>query len=150
MNKPAACIVISALLALGPAAMSAEPGHHVAGGAGLSLHGSETSAFVGVDYAYIFESKFAIMVFYEEVAGDFDLRAAGLSFGKFFDNGWKVGTGPGIETKLKDNKNLFLWHAGAGYDWHRGAWSFGPMAVIDFIEDESTTFYLGFSVGYGF
>ena len=89
-------------------------------------------------------------LFIEEVRGDFDIRVFGVAFGKYFNNGWKAATGPGIETKLKDNKNLFLWHVTAGYDWHRGNWSYGPIEPVDFIEDASNTFYLGFSVGHGF
>jgi len=124
--------------------------HHVGIAAGAARHDGKNSGFLGLDYTYRFPSDFAATVFYEEVRGNFDIQVFGVSFGKYFDNGWKAATGPGIETKLKNDKNLFLWHVTAGYDWHRGNWSFGPIATIDFIEDASNTFYLGFGVGYGF
>ena len=124
--------------------------HHVAVATGGAWHGSETSAFLGLDYAYTFENGYSAAIFIEQVRGDFDLAAYGLSFGKFFDNGFKFGTGPGFETKLKNDKTLFLWHVTVGYDWHFGSWSIGPVASYDFIEDASNTQYLGISIGYGF
>ena len=78
------------------------------------------------------------------------MRAYGLTFGKFFSNGFKVAAGPGVEKKTKKNKTLFLFHLTGGYDWHVDRWSFGPIATIYFIEDYSQTYYLGFGVGYGF
>ena len=124
--------------------------HHVAVVGGAARHGSENSGFLGFDYVYRFDNDYAVAIFIEEVRGDFDIRAFGFSVGKYFSNGWKVATGPGMETKLKNDKNLFLWHVTSGYDWHRGSWSFGPVASYDFIEDASNTFYLGFAVGYSF
>ena len=88
--------------------------------------------------------------FIENVSGDFIIRAYGLTFGKFFFNGWKIGVGPGVEKKIRDDKTLLLVHVSGGYDWHSGNWSFGPIATIDFIENNSNTCYLGFSLGYGF
>lgn len=153
MNRYVVLVAILSQLASVPIARSAEGEHHphhIAVGTGLARHDSKTSVYLGVDYAYRFRNDFAIAVFFEDVRGDFDIQAFGLTFGKYFDNGWKVGTGPGVETKLKRNKNLLLWHVSGGYDWHRGNWSFGPTASFDFIEDSSNTFYFGFAVGYGF
>lgn len=145
-------VVAAALIAATPS-KAAEEGHHphhVAAAISIARHNGKNSAAVGLDYAYIFESGFALGVYYEDVRGDFDIQAIGVGFGKFFDNGWKFSTGPGIERKLKSDKNLFLWHVTGGYEWHQGRWSFGPQATIDFIQDASTTYYLGFGVGYGF
>lgn len=136
-----------------PVAFAAEDGahpHHLAMATGAAWHGSESSAYLGFDYAYTFSNGLAAAVFVEQVRGDFDLAAYGFAVGKFFDNGWKVSTGPGVETKLKNNKTLFLWHFNVGYDWHFGNWSVGPIASFDYIEDASNTTYLGVSVGYGF
>ncbi len=140
------------ILATAPALSASDDHHphHVAIAGGVARHGSENSAFIGADYVYTFGNGYSAGLFVEEVRGDFDISAFGVAFGRFFDNGWKVFTGPGIETKLKNNKDLFLWHVTAGYDWHTGNWSFGPMASYDFIEDASNTVYVGFSVGYGF
>ena len=142
------------LIAMLPSlAQSAEDGHHshhLAASVTLARHGGKTSSGIGVDYAYVFESGFAIAGYFEDVRGDFDVQAYGLAFGRFFDNGFKASTGPGIETKLKSNKNLFLWHLTAGYDWHSGNWSYGPIVTYDFISDASNTVYLGFGIGYGF
>ena len=134
-------------------ALAAEDGHHphhVAIAGGAARHSSKNSVYIGADYAYRFQNDYLVGVFAEEVRGDFDIRAFGLIFGRYFGNGWKVGTGPGVETKLKSNKNLFLWHVSGGFDWHRGNWSYGPVVAYDFIENASNTAYLGFSVGYGF
>lgn len=133
--------------------MAAEDGHHphhIAIAGGVAQHGDDNSAYLGVDYVYRFENDYGMGMFIEEVSGDFDIRAFGFIFGKYFGKGWKVGTGPGVETKLKNNKNLFLWHVSGGYDWHHGNWSFGPVVACDFIEDASNTVYVGLSVGYGF
>ena len=124
--------------------------HHVAVAAGAAWHGSESSAYLGIDYAYTFKNGISAAVFVEQVRGDFDLAAYGFAVGRFFENGWKVSTGPGVETKLKNNKTLFLWHFNVGYDWRFGNWSVGPIASFDYIEDASNTTYLGISLGYGF
>ena len=124
--------------------------NHVAVGTGITWHDSHDSAYLGVDYVYRISDNYGVGAFYEEVSGDFDLRAYGLTFGRYFANGWKIGAGAGVERKLKDNKTLFLFHVSTGYDWHRGSWTFGPTASIDFIEDSSTSYYLGVAVGYGF
>lgn len=89
-------------------------------------------------------------VFYEEVSGDFDIRAWGLIIGRYFDSGWKIGAGPGAEYKFKKNKTLALFHVSGGYDWHLRNWSIGPVATLDFIEGGEQTYYLGMSIGYGF
>ena len=68
----------------------------------------------------------------------------------YFDNGLKLGAGPGAEHKLKKNKTLGLFHLSTGYDWHNGNWSIGPVATLDLIEGGDETFYLGVSGGYGF
>jgi hypothetical protein len=136
-----------------PVALAEESGrhtHHIGIAGGATFHGSESAAYLGFDYVYTFNNGLSAAVFIEQVRGDFDLAAYGLSFGKFFDNGWKVATGPGIETKLKDGRNLFLWHFTAGYDWRFDHWSVGPVASFDFIEDASNTSYVGISVGYAF
>ena len=124
--------------------------HHIAIATGAAWHGSETSGYLGADYVYTFESGWAAGVFIEQVRGDFDVSAYGLTVGKMFASGWKIGTGPGVETKLKNNKTLFLWHVSAAYDWHFGNWSVGPIASFDYIEDASNTVYLGLGIGYGF
>lgn len=141
------CLCVSAL------AMAEEDGshrHHVAVATGAAWHGHESSAYLGFDYAYTFDNGYSAAIFVEQVSGDFDLAAYGLSFGKFFDNGWKLATGPGFETKLKDDKTLFLWHVTIGYEWRFDNWSVGPVASFDYIEDASNTTYLGVSIGYGF
>ena len=140
-----------ACIAVAPAA--AEEGahpHHIAISTGIGSHGSKTSGYLGLDYAYTFGNGISAAVFVEQVRGDFDLNAYGLAVGKSFSNGWKMSTGPGVETKLKNNKKLFLWHFDVGYDWHFGNWSVGPIASFDFIDDASNTTYLGVSIGYGF
>lgn len=98
------------LLAAVPGA-AAEDGHHqhhIAVSGGIALHNSKNSGFVGIDNIYRFESNFALGVFTEQVRGDYDVNAFGEMFGKYFDNGWKVATDPGVETKIKENKNLLL------------------------------------------
>jgi hypothetical protein len=124
--------------------------HHVAVTAGEAWHGSETAGFLGADYVYRFKNNFAAAVFVERVSGDFELLAYGVTAGYFFENGWKIGAGPGIEKKLVKNETLALFHVTTGYDWHINNWSIGPSATYDFIEDNSNTLYLGVSVGYGF
>lgn len=124
--------------------------HHIAMATGAAWHDDESSIYLGVDYAYTFDNGYSAVVFVEQVRGDFDLAAYGFAAAKFFDNGWKVATGPGVETKLKNNKTLFLWQIRLGYDWHFDDWTVGPIASFDFIEDGSNTSYFGVSVGYGF
>lgn len=132
--------------------IAAEEGHHphhIAISGGAAWHNDESSRYLGVDYLYRLKNDYLVGVFAEDVSGDFNIRALGLIFGRYFGHGWKVGTGPGVETKLKNNKNLFLWHISGGYDWHRGNLSFGPVIAYDLIEDASNTVYVGLSVGYG-
>ena len=149
-SKPLATAVLA--LCLASPAWSADDAHphHIAAATGGAWHSGKSSVYFGLDYVYRFQNDFAVGVFIENVSGDFDLRAYGLTFGKFFSNGWKLGIGPGIEKKLKENKTLFLIHVTAGFDWHVGNWSIGPVASYDFIENNSNTFYLGAAVGYGF
>ena len=61
--------------------------HHLAVAVGGASHDSKNSAFVGVDYVYKFGVNWAGAIFYEEVSGDFDLRAWGLTLGYVFDSG---------------------------------------------------------------
>jgi hypothetical protein len=148
-------LVVSAsalLMGFAPIAWSAgdEHPHHIAIATGGAQHHGERSLYLGLDYVYRFKNNYAAGIFYEEVSGDFDLRAYGLILGKYFSNGFKVAAGPGVEKKIEKNKTLFLFHVSGGYDWHVEHWSFGPVATIDFIEDNSQTYYLGFAVGYGF
>ena len=96
------------LLAVLPAetSIAVEDGHHphhiaIAGGA--ARHNDENSGYLGVDYTYRFKNDYLVGAFAEEVSGDFNIRAFGLIFGRYFGDGWKVGTGPGVETKLKNN-----------------------------------------------
>jgi len=124
--------------------------HHVAVATGGAWNGSESSVFLGADYAYRFKNNFGAAIFLERVSGDFELLAYGISGGYFFDNGWKIAAGPGVEKKLKKNKTLLLFHVTTGYDWHIGNWSVGPVATYDFIENNTNTLYLGVSAGYGF
>ena len=116
----------------------------------IASHKSETSAFLGIDYLYTFNGPWSAGVFYEEVSGDFDLRAWGVILGHNFGNGWKAGGGIGAEYKIKKDKTLALIHLTTGYDWHFGKWSFGPAATVDFIEDGNQAYYLGVALGYGF
>ena len=124
--------------------------HHVAAATGAAWHDDKSSAYLGLDYVYNFESGFTAGVFYEEVSGDFDLQAWGALFGRTFSNGFKFSAGPGAEYKLKKKETLLLFRTTAGYDWHFGSWSVGPAIAYDFIEDESNTLYVGVAVGYGF
>jgi len=142
----------SLFIGMAPLAISAgnEHPHHIGIATGVARHHNENSAYLGVDYVYRFKNDYAAGVFFENVSGDFDLRAYGLMFGKYFANGFKVAAGPGVEKKIKKDKTLLLFHLSGGYDWHVDRWSIGPVATIDFIEDNSQTYYLGFGVGYGF
>jgi hypothetical protein len=124
--------------------------HHIGVALGGAGHGSETSGYLGLDYSYRFKNNLALFLFAEDVSGDFEVQVYGFGLGKFFDSGWKIGAGPGVEKKLKSGKNLNLFHISAGYDWHMGNWSYGPVANIDFIEQSQDTYYLGWTIGYGF
>ena len=123
--------------------------HHLALATGISWHDSKNSAYVGADYVHSWENGWGVGVFYEEVSGDFDLQVIGLLISRNFQNGWKLNFGPGVEHKLKKNKNLALFRLQTGYDWHSRHWSWGPQLTVDLIEDGNTTYYAGFSVGYG-
>lgn len=149
MNSKQLVAIIAGVVTI-TSAVAADHPHHVAVGTGGAWHDGKSSAYLGVDYAYTFDNGWSAAVFTEQVRGDFDIAAYGIAVGRFFESGWKFSTGPGMETKLKSNKNLFLWHVNVGYDWHIGNWSVGPMASFDYIEDASNTVYLGVSLGYGF
>lgn len=124
--------------------------HHVAIAGGAAWHDGHNSGYLGVDYVYRFNGPWAAGVFYEEVSGDFDVRAWGLIIGRYFESGWKIGVGPGAEYKIKKDKTLALFHISTGYDWRKGNWTMGPVATVDFIEGGEHTYYLGLAVGYGF
>lgn len=147
-------IVTATVLSFGFVPLASSAGdahpHHIAVATGVAQHHGEKSLYLGVDYLYRFKNDFAAGVFFEDVSGDFDLRAFGLIFGKYFSNGLKLGVGPGVEKKIDKDETLYLFHVSGGYDWHADRWSFGPVATIDFIEDNNKTYYLGFAVGYGF
>jgi hypothetical protein len=123
--------------------------HHAAVAGGVAWHDSKSSAFIGVDYLYRFRNNWGLGVFYEEVSGDFDVQAWGLNAVRFFDSGFKIGGGLGGEHKIKKDKTLGLARLTTGYDWHRGNWSYGPIATADFIEGGEHTYYMGFALGYG-
>ncbi len=144
------------LLALwGPPVWAAEEGadghhpHHVALATGIAWQDSKNSVYLGADYVYSWPSGWGVGGFYEEVDGDFDLQVIGLLFSRKIGHGWKFNFGPGMERKIKKNKNLLLFRLQGGYDWHSGHWSWGPQLTVDLIEDGHTTTYVGFSIGYG-
>lgn len=124
--------------------------HHVAIGYGYARHGSKDSDFVGVDYVYTFPSNITVGGYYEDVRGEFNIQAFGIEFGKKYASGFKFSFGPGVETKLKDDKNLLLFRTKVGFDWHHNRFSYGPFVSYDLIEDATDTLYLGVAVGYGF
>lgn len=149
-----ACIVAASVMIVLPtagalAAEGAHP-HHVAVAFGASRHDGKNSEFWGVDYSYTFQNNVYLLGFYEQVRGDFNISAVGVQVGKKFGHGFKIAIGPGVENKLKKNKNLALIRTTVGYDWHKGNWSFGPALSYDLIEDASNTAYVGFAVGFGF
>jgi len=146
-------MILAAVLITAPSLAAEEEGHHrhhVAVSGGLAKNDSKTSGFVGVDYFYRFGERWAAGIFYEEVSGDFDIRAWGFTVGRHFNSGWKVGAGAGAEYKFDKDQTLGLVHISAAYDWHRGNWTIGPTASFDFIEGGHQTYYLGLAVGYGF
>lgn len=138
------------LCANGHAAGKSGHPHHIAAETGIASHNSKTSGFLGLDYLYQFSGPWSAGFFYEQVSGDFDLRAWGAILGHTFGNGWKVSGGIGAEFKIDEDKTLALIHLSGGYGWHFGSWSFGPAATVDLIEDGNQTYYLGVVLGYGF
>ena len=149
-------LILIGLMCIGWSGLSAHSAeddhhpHHVAVAGGAAWHDDKNSAYLGADYVYSFQSGYTAGAFYEEVSGDFDLQAWGVLFGKNFSNGLKFSAGPGAEYKLKKKKTLRLVRTMAGYDWHFGNWSVGPVVSYDFIEDESNTVYMGVAVRFGF
>lgn len=123
--------------------------HHVALATGIAWYDSKNSVYLGADYVYSWENGWGVGGFYEEVNGDFELQVIGLLISRNFHNGWKLNFGPGVEHKIEKNKNLALFRVQTGYGWHSGGWSWGPDLTVDLIEDGNTTYYAGFSVGYG-
>ena len=123
--------------------------HHVALATGIAWYDSKTSAYLGADYIYSWSKAWGVGAYYEGVSGDFELQVIGLLFARKFPSGWKFNFGPGVERKLVEGKDLLTFRLQTGYDWHSGHWGWGPQFTVDLIEDGNTTYYLGFSVGYG-
>ena len=123
--------------------------NHLAIAGGVGWHDSESSVFLGMDYVRSVSKLWGLGAFYEEVNGDFDLQAWGLLAKASWENGLSFAFGPGYEYKLAKDKTLFLFRLQGGYSWHSGSWSFGPVVTADLIEDGNSTFYAGFTVGYG-
>ena len=142
----ALCLFFSELLLA-----SEEPhqSNHLAIAGGVGWHDSESSAFLGIDYIYSISPSWGLGAFYEEVNGDFDLQAWGLLAKRSWESGFSFAFGPGYEYKLAKDKTLFLFRLQGGYSWHSGSWSFGPVITADLIEDGNSTYYAGFTVGYG-
>ena len=153
MNQLLIALPILCSAFLSTVALAAEGGHHphhIAVVGGIAYHDSEESGYLGVEYSYRFSDRWSLGGFYEEVSGDFDLQVLGLVANRHFTSGWKIGAGPGIERKIKKNKDLLLLRLTGGYDWHLGNWSVGPTATYDVIEAGESTGYLGIAVGIGF
>ena len=123
--------------------------HHLALAGGVGWHDSEDSAFLGIDYFYAVSNSWGLGAFYEEVNGDFDLQAWGVLAKASWGHGFSFAFGPGYEYKLAKDKTLFLFRLQGGYSWHFGSWSVGPVITADLIEDGNSTYYAGFTVGYG-
>jgi len=123
--------------------------NHLAVAGGIGWHDSKSSAFLGVDYMHSFANGWGLGAFYEEVNGDFNLQAWGVVAKRSWSNGFSLTFGPGYEYKLDKDKILFLFRFQGGYAWHAGHWSYGPIITADLIEDGNSTYYAGFTVGYG-
>ena len=122
--------------------------HHLAVAGGVGWYESKSSAFLGIDYFYAVSNSWALGAFYEEVNGDFDLQAWGVLAKASWGHGFSFAFGPGYEYKLAKDKTLFLFRLQAGYSWHAGSWSVGPVITADLIENGNSTYYAGFTVGY--
>ena len=120
MKKSTVCFALILGLVATPITWAAEDSHegnhhHIALATGISWHDSKNSVYLGADYVYSRENGWGMGGFYEEVNGDFDLQVIGLLFSRNFHNGWKFNFGPGVERKLKKNKNLALFRLQTGY-----------------------------------
>ena len=90
------------------------------------------------------------MAYYEETFGDFNLQALGVLFMFHPKDGWKLGAGAAVERKLSGGKDKALVRFLAGYDFHVGKASLGPLVSYDLIEDNSDVFFIGVALGFGF
>jgi len=124
--------------------------HHVAVVGGFARHHGINANYLGLDYEYRLNDKWGIGGFYEQTFNGFDIEALGIT-GTFHPSaGWKLMGGIGSEGKLDNNKSKWLLRAGIGHDFHVGHAIVTPLLTADWIEDNSTSIYLGVAVGFGF
>ncbi len=131
-------------------AADADHPHHLAVVGGFARHHSKDANFLGLEYEYRLTDRWGIGGYYEQTFDGFDLEALGLLGIYHPGSGWKFIGGIGVEGKLNSNKSKLLLRASVGYDFHAGKTSITPLLAVDWIEDNSTTTYLGVAVGFGF
>ena len=146
-----ACALL--ILLAHPQTLLAESGyhqHHVAVVGGFARHHSKNANYLGLDYEYRLNDMWGIGGFYEQTFNGFDIEALGITGTYHPGDGWKFMAGAGSEGKLDNNKSKWLLRGSVGYDFHVGHTIITPLITVDWIEDNSTTTYLGVAVGFGF
>lgn len=117
---------------------------------GFARHHSKEANFLGLEYEYRLSDKWSIGGYYEQTFNGFDLEALGLIATYHPSGSWKVMGGIGGEGKLNSDKTKLLLRFSVGYEFPVGETTITPIVAVDWIEDNSTTAYLGVAVGFGF
>ena len=124
--------------------------NHLAAVGGFARHHGKDANYLGLEYEYQLNERWAIGGFYEQTFNGFDIEALGITGTYKPGAGWKLMGGIGSEGKLDNNKSKWLVRAGIGYSFHVGHLTVTPLFTADWIEDNSTALYLGAAVGFGF
>lgn len=134
-------------------ATEAEGDHrnHVAlmGGAVFVPH-TPSAATVGADYAYrlpLLGDRLSVTALVELAFAEELATILGLGLGVHPVGGLRIVLAPGVE--LAHGEVVFLFRFGAGYDFHLGSFSLGPVIYADYVHGHLAT-VAGLQVGVGF
>ena len=130
------------------AAEDSYPAHEVAVATGVAWNDSKSANFAGIEYEYRKSAKWGFGGLYETTWRGFDLEIVAAQVNYYPTQDWRLFAGAGVERKLKVRKNKALARFGAGYLIPVGKVVITPLLYIDWVEDNSTVTYLGFSVGF--
>jgi len=143
-------LVVSGSEAMAASEHSSYHPHHVSIPIGwLQKEGGQDAFAYGLEYEYRITEKIGIGVFFESAQGEFDLFTYGVPIFYHPVDPMKVFLAAAYETKAFEHE-YFLLRVGAGYDFHHGNFSLGPLGWYDFVETGKYLGFIGFGAGYGF
>jgi hypothetical protein len=116
---------------------------------GVTQHGGDAGASIGLEYEYRVNPLFGIGAFGEYAGGEIDTWVFGIPGFIHPYAGWFIRLAPGLE--FEGSETLYFFRTGVGYEFELSPrWGLAPEFNMDILEGNKTEFVYGLSLIYGF